>query len=543
MPFDVYSQAGADAKFLTEVDGGDPDAAPLPVTLRRGTSAEWADANPILAAGEPAVVLDSGQPAELVLGDGVTAMADLRAAVWGDDARLALAGTATQPGDLGTAAAADASDFATAAQGVHEARKFEIRRAKGGVIGTAGKGVVAWRADHLIDQHLSTTWPILRDRGMPCGLGVVTKAIPPSTLNTEPTTTTWDQLRTMHWEGCEIWSHSATHKEPAPLGTGGGLSLADEITGSRTELESQNLRVMGWQSPGVNPGPILTPGYSNNFDTMDKFTTEAGQLYLANYGLIEMGGNPANAGAVRYLPTQGTYAYAHSVTVESSTLANCQKYVDLAATLGVGVELMFHPKYVGMAGQMTVADFTALADYVKQKWDDGSIEVLTPSGLAFADPGTSRRANLITNGDFEGLTLSGDNIGPWVLTTATGVTVGTDGGHSGSNYVRLGATSTGLLRQSNTYVRQLGVQGASFIVDAWVRAPLSDGTVRIDIVDNSGNTPAFSTFKTFALTGGATWQKVRVPFCIPKTCTNLMVRIRRWTGDAVDVDDVTVRAI
>ncbi len=102
MPFDVYSQAGADAKFLTEVDGGNPDATPLPIALRRGTTAEWTAANPVLAAGEPAVVLDSGQPAELVLGDGVTAMADLRSAVWDDDARLALAGTATQPGDLGT---------------------------------------------------------------------------------------------------------------------------------------------------------------------------------------------------------------------------------------------------------------------------------------------------------------------------------------------------------------------------------------------------------------------------------------------------------
>ena len=85
--------------------------------FRRGTTAERDASNPILAAGEPAVVLDSGQPAELVLGDGVTAMADLRAAVWDDDARLALAGTATQPGDLGTAAAADTTDFATAAQG------------------------------------------------------------------------------------------------------------------------------------------------------------------------------------------------------------------------------------------------------------------------------------------------------------------------------------------------------------------------------------------------------------------------------------------
>jgi len=73
--------------------------------FRRGTTAERDAANPVLAAGEPAVVLDSGQPAELVLGDGVTAMADLRRAAWGDDTRLALAGTAVQP--AGVAAYAD----------------------------------------------------------------------------------------------------------------------------------------------------------------------------------------------------------------------------------------------------------------------------------------------------------------------------------------------------------------------------------------------------------------------------------------------------
>jgi len=95
--------------------------------FRRGTTAERDAANPVLAAGEPAVVLDSGQPAELVLGDGVTAMTDLRRAVWGDDARLALAGTATQPGDLGTAAAADVVDLATAAQGAAAELAFPVQ--------------------------------------------------------------------------------------------------------------------------------------------------------------------------------------------------------------------------------------------------------------------------------------------------------------------------------------------------------------------------------------------------------------------------------
>lgn len=90
--------------------------------FRRGTTAERNAANPILAAGEPAVVLDSGQPAELVLGDGVTAMADLRAAVWDDDARLTAAATAVQPAALAAVAdaiptAPDDIGAATAAQG------------------------------------------------------------------------------------------------------------------------------------------------------------------------------------------------------------------------------------------------------------------------------------------------------------------------------------------------------------------------------------------------------------------------------------------
>ena len=105
--------------------------------FRRGTTAERNASNPILAAGEPAVVLDSGQPAELVLGDGVTAMADLRAAVWDDDARLALADTATQPGDLGTAAAADVADFATSAQGAKADTAVQPTPATIALIGTS----------------------------------------------------------------------------------------------------------------------------------------------------------------------------------------------------------------------------------------------------------------------------------------------------------------------------------------------------------------------------------------------------------------------
>ena len=57
-------------------DGGAPDGAPLAVQLRRGTTAQWATANPVLSAGEPGVDLDTG---DLRIGDGATPWADLTA--------------------------------------------------------------------------------------------------------------------------------------------------------------------------------------------------------------------------------------------------------------------------------------------------------------------------------------------------------------------------------------------------------------------------------------------------------------------------------
>ena len=130
--------------------------------FRRGTTAERDASNPILAAGEPAVVLDSGQPAELVLGDGVTAMADLRAAVWDDDTRLALAGTATQPGDLGTAAAADVGDFAPSALAAFDSLRVALsageRSCAVQVLGdSTGDGADEW--PRLLAASLAADYP------------------------------------------------------------------------------------------------------------------------------------------------------------------------------------------------------------------------------------------------------------------------------------------------------------------------------------------------------------------------------------------------
>jgi hypothetical protein len=93
------------------------------IRLRRGTSAQWAAANPVLQSGEPGLITDTGQ---IVFGDGTTAYSSLSPAITvAPDAtttskgiiKLAgdLGGTAASPTVPGLAAKADTSSLGGAA--------------------------------------------------------------------------------------------------------------------------------------------------------------------------------------------------------------------------------------------------------------------------------------------------------------------------------------------------------------------------------------------------------------------------------------------
>jgi hypothetical protein len=106
------------------------------------------------------------------------------------------------------------------------------------------------------------------------------------------------------------------------------------------------------------------------------------------------------------------------------------------------------------------------------------------------------------------------------------------------------------LFQPYTFIAEGNLGANAFLVEAWVRnASAAASIARIVLVDNSGNNPTFNRDVRFNLTAGQGWTKVRVPFCIPKTCTNLQVRLSRFTtgsdgmtGD-VDFDDVSILAV
>ncbi|MCU1368971.1 MAG: hypothetical protein JWO77_165 [Ilumatobacteraceae bacterium] len=81
-------------------------------------------------------------------------------------------------------------------------------------------------------------WPILRSHGLPATLYVVSDCIGGearwlSGFGAPSPMLSWDQLRALDAEGCEIGAHSATHPE---LDTIPRSELVHEIRGSRTTL-------------------------------------------------------------------------------------------------------------------------------------------------------------------------------------------------------------------------------------------------------------------------------------------------------------------
>lgn len=416
----------------------------------------------------------------------------------------------------------------------HSVHLGNVRRAKGGVIGTGGKIAVALRVDHGVDAFLSTFWPLLKARQMPCSLGVNPTSLDQSVNNQDPTTTTWAQLFAEHRNGFEVWSHAATHLDPAVTGN----SLEYEIAESKRLIEAQGFVVNGFTSPGITP--CATPDYSTNFDPKTSWSSRVGRLYLANYGLIQ--GPNTSGGAMRYLPTNGCYDLGH-ITLDGLTQAQAQAQLDTAIDLKASIEFMFHPKFIKDGTvTMTVAAFTGFLDYLKAKRDAGQVEILTSSGMAFADDGTTKRMNLIRDGGFETQTTLSGSSSPWTTSDGTGAMIATDGGHSGSKYVRIPASAgTQLIQQSNANIRNFNVHGQTMIVEAWARCTVADNQARITVTDPSDSSKLLVALQQ-NLTVAAGWTKLRSIFTLPTNMSGaVQVIMYRGTGTGdVDYDDVAM---
>ena len=407
----------------------------------------------------------------------------------------------------------------------------EIRRGKGGRIGTGGKGVIAFRFDHQLDPFRATVWPLMLARAIPGSMGIVTRSVGNLNAGYEPTATTWTDIKAMVDRGLELWAHSATHSDPEVFGT----TLYEEIVGCKAEIESHGFRVMGWQQPG-GPSTYGTHGNAIPFLTPTDMDNEAGRLIRNTYGLYE---TYLTGTSRRTIPTDGCLGYDH-VTIDTLTYPQIKSVIDHAIVHSIGTELMLHSTTVGKPASITVADLTAVFDYVVQKRNEGKLEILTASGLAFADPGVSRRLDLVPQGDFEDVStaVKGYN---WFENSAGSWTIQTDGGHTGNNYLRV--TSTGTRSYAAAATTPLGINGHAFMLDAWVRSTDPAGATAIVRVRDSTNNFIVLDKHDIVLTQSTSWTRIRVPFVIPMNCDIIVCEFGRFLGGSVDWDDCHAYAV
>ncbi|MBU3143444.1 cell wall-binding repeat-containing protein [Clostridium sp. CF012] len=407
------------------------------------------------------------------------------------------------------------------------------RISKGGVIGTGGKGVVALRFDDYQDIFGKKIYPLLLSRGLPSSMALISRF---KASHYWGSGTTWDQVRNWNRNGVEIWSHGTDHNDYSPKGYAG---LYSQIVTSKAEIEAQNIKVAGWALPGVTPKTKNLP-YDGLIKPSD-YNGIVGNLLMQTYAITEAYAYPYDS--VRTLPTKIYHGLNHyTVSDDSGTLRKSKEAIDVAIKNKTGIEFMCHAGNLDKPRTMSLSDFTALLDYIKTKWDDGSIEVLTPSGLFFADPNSSSRLQLTTSHSFEGLTVN--NPGAWSGTSQwTGKTIEKSGGKTGANFLRINSSITNsAVTQKITSLDKLKVSGEQFVLEGWFRANGDGNTTGMVQIDDP-NKPNALKIMNKVVSNGSTWTKVRFVFSIPPNTKTITISLSRLAGVGIDWDDIIIKKI
>lgn len=405
------------------------------------------------------------------------------------------------------------------------------RISKGGVIGTDGKGVVALRFDDYQNIFGKKIYPLLVARGLPCSMALI------SQFNTKQSWgigTTWDEVRNWNRNGVEIWSHGTDHKDYSSKGYKG---LYSEIVTSKAEIEAQNIKVVGWALPGVPTKSKILP--YNGLTKPSDYTGTVGKLLMETYALTEAYAYPP----VRILPTRVYHGLNHyTVSDGAGTLATSEAAINVAIKSKTGIELMCHPGSLGKPGHMTLSQFTTLLDYIKIQWDNGSIEVLTPSGLFFADPNSSKRLTLNTDDSFEGLTAA--DPGSWNGSSKwTGKTIETSGGRTGKNFLRINSSITNSgVTQKIISLDKLRVSGEQFLFEGWIRPSGKGNTTGIVQIKDYNNSKELKIIKK-VVSKGPSWIKIKFVFCIPPNTKVITLSLYRSAGASIDWDDISIKKI
>ena len=380
-----------------------------------------------------------------------------------------------------------------------ESRRDMLIASRGGRIGTAGKGVVAFRFDHNVRPFQDKILPLLEERGIPASMAHYVDEMDPQPgySGSNEVGKTWADVTSQFFKGIEVWSHSWSHTDPADE-----TALVREIVGSRTELEKKipEAYVVGWMQPGLTGGRY--GGYGDVFNAPEYHgTTRAGRLIDATYGADD------RSGATHTPLGQRNFGCLWIDTASSALATN--NAISEAARAGVGVVIALHPSMVDASNGISSATLTAILDHVVALRAAGDIEVLTVGGLSVADPGSSWRQNIAP---------------PFIQWSGWG---------SGDS--REGSPSSGILSTSFSLGNHSYLAGHAR--EVCVNASGS-GEVQVRVKDRTG-VSVLDVTRTFSVNGQS---KLCMPFGVARTNNGLSVEITCTSG-SVTATNAVVRAV
>lgn len=380
-----------------------------------------------------------------------------------------------------------------------ESRRDMLIASRGGRIGTAGKGVVAFRFDHNVRPFQDKILPLLEARGIPASMAHYVDEMDPQPgySGSDETGKTWADVTSQFFKGIEVWSHSWSHTDPADE-----TALVREIVGSRTELEKKipEAYVVGWMQPGLTGGRY--GGYGDVFNAPEYHgTTRAGRLIDATYGADD------RSGATHTSLGQRNFGCLWIDTASSALATN--NAIDEAAAAGIGVVIALHPSMVDASNGISTATLTAILDHVVNLRDAGDIEVLSVGGLTVADPGSSWRQNLAP-----------------ALSLWSGW---------GSGSTRAGTPSSGMLSTSFSLGNHVYMRG--HLRELQVKAS-GNGTLQVRVKDRTG-VAALDTSRDFTIDGE---QTLYLPFGVARENNGLAVEITCTSGE-VTITEAAIQAV
>lgn len=248
---------------------------------------------------------------------------------------------------------------------------FSFRR--GGKKKTNGKGAVALRFDHGLNNFNTEARPLLEARTMKYLLALNSRGW----TTTENNTVTAAMVDAWVAAGlCKIGNHGAHHNDATTY-----ASLQDVIVTGLSELKAQlpSAQIDGWFVPGV--GGTNYNGFNGGQTPEHFYNTDAGRLILENHA-VSSGAFPNTSQRIldgRIRQGQGHF------TMDTSTTALIQAQIDLAITNKTGLQLMCHPSLLNTAGNITTANLATVLDYIQTKVTAGDLVLLDPYELLLAD--------------------------------------------------------------------------------------------------------------------------------------------------------------